>query len=175
MISVGLRPIEAAEDEDEEEGGDSVGGEADDAEATKAVDVPEEEPDLPALQIWHTRDVRLFPEQKVAEDRDASRTLLAVWHLDEDRVVPLGSDLMATARLLHGWEFALEETDEPYPWGAMFGRPYRDVWAIDTGTGERELIVTQVRHAWPSDRGDWMLWWDGFGLPQPRHPHRRKA
>jgi len=29
------------------------------------------------------------------------------------RVVVLGSDLMANAQLLHGWETALEDTDEP--------------------------------------------------------------
>ena len=43
----------------------------------------------------------------------------------------------------------------------MFGRPYRDVWSVDTGTGDRRQLLTRVRHAWPSDGGDWMLWWDG--------------
>ncbi|MDE2782652.1 MAG: prolyl oligopeptidase family serine peptidase [Gemmatimonadota bacterium] len=162
MISIGLRPVEAEEDEDEDEEGDDPGaGAASDADAAESDDGAEEEPDLPTLQIWHTSDVRLFPEQKVAEGRDAARTLLAVWHLDEGRVVPLGTDLMASTRLLHGWETALEETDEPYPWGAMFGRPYRDVWAIDTKSGEREKVLTRVRYAWPSEGGDWMLRWDG--------------
>ena len=160
MISIGLRPVEEEEDE-EEEGDDPGAGAASDADAAESDDGAEGEPDLPTLQVWHTRDVRLFPEQKVAEGRDAARTLLAVWHLDEGRVVPLGTDLMASARLLHGWETALEETDEPYPWGAMFGRPYRDVWAIDTKTGERDRILTRVRYAWPSEGGDWMLRWDG--------------
>ena len=162
MISIGMRPVEEEEEEEKgEEGGDPGAGETADGGAAESGDSPEEEPDLPALQIWHTSDVRLFPEQKVAEGRDASRTLLAVWHLDERRVVPLGTDLMAGARLLHGWETALEETDEPYPWGAMFGRPYRDVRAVDTETGEREQILTRVRHAWPSEGGGWMLSWDG--------------
>ena len=162
MISIGLRPVEAEGDEEEgEESGDPGAGETSDEGAAESDDSPEEEPDLPALQIWHTSDVRLFPEQKVAEGRDASRTLLAVWHLDEGRVVPLGTDLMADALLLHGWETALEGTDEPYPWGAMFGRPYHDVRAIDTETGERGQILTRVRYAWPSEGGGWMLSWDG--------------
>ena len=161
MISIGLRPVEPEENENEEEGGDPGAGAASDADASASDDSPEEEADLPTLQVWHTRDVRLFPEQKVSEGRDATRTLLAVWHPDERRVVQLGTDLMASARLLHGWETALEETDEPYPWGAMFGRPYRDVRAIDTKTGEREEVLTRVRYAWPSEGGDWMLRWDG--------------
>ena len=137
MVSIGLRPVEAEYPDDDSE------------------------PDLPALQIWHTSDVRLFPEQQVSRGRDAARTLLAVWHLDEGRVVPLGSDLMASAQLLHGWEHALEDIAEPYPWGAMFGRPYHDVSAIDTDTGERSQLLTRVRYEWPSASGDWLLSWDG--------------
>ena len=168
MISVGLRPVEEEGDEGEE--GDEPGQEetvepgaetdpAVESEADEAA--PAEEPDLPGLQIWHTKDVRLYPEQKAAEGRDGNRTLLAVWHLDDDRVVVIGSDLMANARLLHGWQVALEETSQPYPWGAMFGRPYRDVWSVDADTGDRRQLLTRVRHAWPSDGGNWMLWWDG--------------
>ena len=70
----------------------------------------------------------------------------------------IGSDLTVNSRLLHGWDFALEETDEPYPWGSMFGRAYRDVWAIDTETGERRQILTRVRHAWP---GSGAAGWSG--------------
>jgi len=165
MISIGLRPVEVQEDEEdeegEEEGGESGAGEADDAEPAEAADQDQAEPDLPDLQIWHTKDVRLFPEQQVSQGRDANRTLLAVWHLDEDRVVQLGSDLMASAQLLHGWEYAIEDISEPYPWGAMFGRPYHDVWAVDTDTGERRQLLTRVRYEWPSAGGDWLLSWDG--------------
>ncbi len=176
MISVGLRPVEEDEEEQADVPGDgggegeeppSVGpgrGEGDDPDAETAP-APEStddaEPDLPDLQIWHTKDVRLFPEQQVSRGRDDARTVLAVWHLDEGRVVPLGSDLMASTQLLHGWQYALEDISEPYPWGAMFGRPYHDVWAIDTGSGERRRLLTRVRYEWPSAGGDWLVSWDG--------------
>ncbi len=176
MISVGLKPVEGEEekqadvpgdgeqgqptetpsvDPEREEGGDP------DAETGPAQEPTDDEPDLPDLQIWHTKDVRLFPEQQVSRGRDDARSLLAVWHLDDDRVVQLGSDLMASAQLLHGWEYALEDISEPYPWGAMFGRPYHDVWAVDTDTGERHQLLTRVRYEWPSAGGDWLLSWDG--------------
>ena len=177
MISVGLRPVEGEDEEQadvpgdggagirkEAPSGDAERGEGDDPDAETAPaqeSTADAEPDLPDLQIWHTRDVRLFPEQQVSRGRDDARTLLAVWHLDEGRVVPLGSGLMASAQLLHGWEYALEDISEPYPWGAMFGRPYHDVWAVDTGTGERRRLLTRVRYEWPSAGGDWLLSWDG--------------
>ena len=161
MISFGLRPIAATEVQEEAESGEPEDGEADDPVAAKPAEEAEEDGDLPALQIWHTSDVRLFPEQKVAENRDANRTLLAVWCLDEGRVVVLGSDLMGSTQLLHGWETALEDIDEPYPWGAMFGRPYHDVWGIDVGSGERRRLLARVRYEWPSASGNWLVRWDG--------------
>ncbi|WP_420463610.1 prolyl oligopeptidase family serine peptidase [Candidatus Palauibacter sp.] len=164
MISLGLRPIEEEEDEDPGDGAeDEPEPEAETEPDQGSPDAPasDSEPDLPALQIWHTGDVRLFPEQQVSEDRDNTRSLPAVWHLDDDRVVVLGSDLMGTAQLLHGWEYALEDIDEPYPWGAMFGRPYHDVRAVDADTGERRQLLARVRYEWPSAGGDWLLSWDG--------------
>lgn len=167
MISLGLRPIDEEEGEDPGDGAEDEPGAApsDDSESEdpESEDAPaaDSEPDLPDLQIWHTGDVRLFPEQQVSEGRDNTRSLLSVWHLDEDRVVVLGSDLMGNAQLLHGWEYALEDIDDPYPWGAMFGRPYHDVWAIATDAGERRRLLTRVRYEWPSAGGDWLLSWDG--------------
>ncbi|WP_419933878.1 prolyl oligopeptidase family serine peptidase [Candidatus Palauibacter sp.] len=166
MISLGLRSIEKEiEKEEDDDPGDGTEDEPEpEAEPDQgSPDAPasDSEPDLPALQIWHTGDVRLFPEQQVSEDRDNTRSLLAVWHLDDDRVVVLGSDLMGTAQLLHGWEYALEDIDEPYPWGAMFGRPYHDVRAVDADTGERRQLLARVRYEWPSAGGDWLLSWDG--------------
>ena len=156
MISVGLRP---REEEDPQDTGATGTGEAD-ADETGLADA-EDEPDLPRLQIWHSRDVRIFPGQQAAEGRDANRTLLAVWHLDENRVVTIGSDLMADATLLHGWAFALEDIAEPYPFGAMFGRPYHDVWSIDVGTGERRRLLTRVRYEWTGAGGRWLVSYDG--------------
>ena len=154
MISLGLRPTEPEAGADADDGAD---------EEPESGDAPpaDSEPDLPDLQIWHTSDVRLFPEQQVSENRDDARSLLAVWHLDDDRIVVLGSDLMGSAQLLHGWDYALEDISEPYPWGAMFGRPYHDVWAVDADTGGRRQLLTRVRYEWPSAGGDWLLSWDG--------------
>ena len=157
MISIGLRPREEdAADESRGAEGDETG-----MDETGGPDVPEDEPDLPGLQIWHSRDVRIFPQQQAAEGRDANRTLLAVWHLNENRVVTIGSDLMADATLLHGWEFALEDIAEPYPFGAMFGRPYHDVWSVDVDGGERRRLQTRIRYEWPSAGGRWLVSYDG--------------
>ena len=164
MVAVGVRGVEGGGDEGEAGEGAETDeeGEGDEGEAGEETAAePEEEPELPNLQLWHTKDVDLYPAQKLAEGRNANRTLLAVWHLDDDRLVVLGSDLDANASLLPGWDLALEQTDEPYPWGAMFGRPYRDYRVVDVATGERRLLFERVRYAWPSTGGEWMVTWDG--------------
>ena len=157
MISIGLRP---REETDAQDTGATGSGEAD-ADETGSAGSEDDEPELPGLQIWHSGDVRIFPQQQAAEGRDANRSLLAVWHLDENRVVTIGSDLMADATLLHGWEFALEDIAESYPFGAMFGRPYHDVWSIDVDSGERRRLLTRVRYEWPGAGGRWLVSYDG--------------
>ncbi|MDX1578754.1 MAG: YqiA/YcfP family alpha/beta fold hydrolase, partial [Gemmatimonadota bacterium] len=165
-IAIGLRPAEPSDDDaggedeaDEEEADpadETEAGEEDEAEAGE-----EEEPDLPSLQIWHSADRRIFPQQKAAESFDERRTLLAVWHVDRDRLVVIGTDLEANARLLEGWRQALEDVDEPYGWGDMFGRPYHDVWQIDVETGERSMALERVRYEWPSAGGGYLVSYDG--------------
>ena len=172
-VGIGLRPAdteeERAEAEDveaevEEDGNppppDPDAGGEDEQGNTDGAEEEEEEVELPDLQIWHTADVRLFPEQSAAEQRDAQRTLLAVWHLDEDRVVQIGSDFMERAELIEGGRYAIEQVEVPYPWGRMFGRRYHDVWVVDVATGVRRLALERVRYSWPSAGGRYLLHFD---------------
>ena len=147
-LSFGLRP------EAPEEDSASVPDSAASAEG-------EEEEDPAGVQIWHTSDVRIFPQQKATEQADARRSLLAVWHLDEGRVVRVGKDLRADAEVLEGWRHAVESTDAPYAWGAMFGRPYHDVWVIDLLSGERRRALERVRYTWEAPGGAYLLTFDG--------------
>ena len=117
--------------------------------------------DLPGLQVWHSNDVRIFPRQRLMAEQDASRTQTAVWDLDAGTLTPIDSDRLEGGRLLHGWEFALEQDTDPYPWGEMFGRPYHDLWLTTVATGERRLLLEKVRYTWPSAGGGYVLSFDG--------------
>ena len=167
LVVFGLRPEESEEEEEEREEArpEAADGKTDDGdtvdEDADAAEKETDDVDLPAVQIWHTRDVRLFPEQHAAEDRDQQRTLLAVWHVEEDRVVRLGTELSEDVELLEGWAHAVERTRSPYPWGRMFGRPYRDVWVIDTNTGARSKGLERERFIWESAGGRFLLSFDG--------------
>lgn len=142
-LSFGLQPVKR---------------ETEEADSTAAA---EADLKLPGVQIWHTSDVRIIPGQQARASADARRTLLAVWDTEGSRVVQVGTDLMESARVLEGWTVAMEQVAEPYPWGAKFGRPYRDVWVVDLETGARERVLEQVRYVWDSADGQYLLWFDG--------------
>jgi dipeptidyl aminopeptidase/acylaminoacyl peptidase len=148
QLSFGLRPVESEkEDSDSTETGEN--------------DDDEGDVELPGLEIWHTKDVRLIPQQKVSQSRDDRRTLLAVWDIDANHVMQVGTDLLATTRLLEGWTTGIENVSEPYPWGAMFGRRYHDVWTVDIASGTRTKTLERVRYSWESASGRYLLWFDG--------------
>ena len=114
------------------------------------------------VQVWHAKDVRIMPMQKVQEQQDLQRTLLTAWHLADGHVVQIGTDLLETARALRGDRFATETDRKPYPFGAKFGRPFSDVYVIDVKTGERRKALEKVRWFYGgSATGRKIAWYDG--------------
>ena len=142
QLAFGLRPAEPEEEE---------------ADSTDNDDDLE----LPGLEIWHTKDVRLIPQQKVSKSRDDRSTLLAVWNIDQNRVTQIGQHLLSSAQLLEGWNTGIENDAEPYAWGTMFGRSYRDVWTVDVASGARTKSLEHVRYSWASASGRYLMWFDG--------------
>jgi dipeptidyl aminopeptidase/acylaminoacyl peptidase len=114
------------------------------------------------VQIWHARDVRIMPQQKAQEQQDMQRTLPAVWHLADGKVVQLGDDPLEPPRMLEGGRFAIETDATPYPAGAMFGRDYQDVWVTDVKTGSRRKVLEKIRFFYGgSPTGARLLAYDG--------------
>ena len=113
------------------------------------------------VQVWHARDVRIVPEQKAQEQQDLRRTFLAAWHPASDRLVRIGTNLMASARLLDGGHHAIETDESRNTFGAMFGRPGVDIWLVDVATGERERVLDNVPYfSGGSETGRYLLWFD---------------
>jgi dipeptidyl aminopeptidase/acylaminoacyl peptidase len=188
-LSFGLRPWEGGEEEpeappardreddpDAEEGTDP--GELADPGERPGGGSPRErrgsgndDGELADLQLWHSSDVLIFPQQRSRAAADARRTLLAVWTLVEQggdgpgsgagTVVQVGIDLAENASLTDDWRFAVERSSGPYPWGTMFGRPYHDVWVTDVASGERTRLMEEVRWSWTSPGGRFLLSFDG--------------
>jgi len=164
IVYVGLRPRERAT-----RGSDSTAAAASsdnsdadgtprrtDSARTKTYEKPSD------VQVWHAKDVRIMPMQKVQEQQDLQRTLLTAWHLADGHVVQVGTDLLETTRVLRGDRFATETDRKPYPFGAKFGRPYSDVYVVDLTSGARRKALEKVRFFYGgSATGRKLAWYDG--------------
>ena len=173
-ISFGLRPDEGdgeddADREDEDDADDDAEGvEGGDGEADTDpdrrdgdADSDSDEPEVASVQIWHSGDVRSVPQQISGAAREERATYLAVWNLNANRVIQVGTDLLESASVLGDWQHGIEELSGPYPWGNMFGRRFHDVWVVDLDDGERRLALERVRYSWESAGGRYLLWYDG--------------
>jgi dipeptidyl aminopeptidase/acylaminoacyl peptidase len=119
-------------------------------------------PKVSDVQVWHSQDVRIMPMQKVQESQDLQRALLSAWHVVDSRVVQLARDLQETTRLLPGGKYATEVDRSAYAFGTMFGRPYHDIWLIDTRTGARTKVLEKARYFFgASPSGRRLAWYDG--------------
>jgi dipeptidyl aminopeptidase/acylaminoacyl peptidase len=109
------------------------------------------------VEVWHSADVDIIPEQKVRSGIDQNRSMLAAWHLDSDRFVQLATDLRQDVTLSDGRTAVLLD-GRAYDEDRMFGPVYRDIYALDIVTGERVLAAQRVQHQYgPSPSGRYLL------------------
>jgi len=136
-LYIGLRPW-PPRDESAEESSPS------DSTATGAgKDSSEVEP--ANVQIWHWNDDDLIRAQEVASDRNERRTLLAAWHLGDDRLVVLGRDLDEPVELVAGGAWGLVPDYTPYHVQRRFGDNVADWYRVDPATGERAPLGSELR------------------------------
>ena len=111
----------------------------------EVVEEEEERAEKPAdVEVWHSRDLRVIPEQKLRAKRDREKNYLSVWHLDSGRFIQLANETTENVWPLGGDRFALGLDLERARFEGMFGRARRDVDLIDLRTGERRRIIDQL-------------------------------
>ena len=153
-ISFGLKTEEVENNESEEVSEESESEESDSVSN-------EDEAEVATVQIWHSRDAISIPEQ-ISRATDAeSGSYLAVWNIDFDQVIQVGTDSFERTGITEDWRYGIEKQNSPYPWENMFGRSFHDVWVVDLDNGERRKALEKVRYSWESAGGQYLLWYDG--------------
>jgi dipeptidyl aminopeptidase/acylaminoacyl peptidase len=110
------------------------------------------------VEVWHPKDVNVISEQKLRATRDRDRHVVAAWHVDENRLVMLGTNNRETVQLPRTGTRAVALDETPYDTSNMFGRPYTDLYSINLATGERNRIATKiVPPVWMSPGGKYAL------------------
>ncbi|MEE9364767.1 MAG: prolyl oligopeptidase family serine peptidase [Cellulophaga sp.] len=102
--------------------------------------------DAPALEIWHSKDVHIIPEQKELIKRKREFSHLAVWYLKNNHFVQLGDQLVEKTRFQYDAPIALGLDATPYEFDGMFGRHNADVYAINLQNGKKQKFLKKINH-----------------------------
>lgn len=110
------------------------------------------------VEVWHSKDVNVIAEQKLRLARDRDRHVVAAWHLDSGKVVPLGTNVKETMTIPRHGSIALAMDETPYDTDGMFGRRYNDVYKVDLMSGTRTAVAKRViPPVWHSPGGHYVL------------------
>ncbi|MFL5607923.1 MAG: prolyl oligopeptidase family serine peptidase, partial [Gemmatimonadaceae bacterium] len=102
--------------------------------------------DKAVFDLWHYKDPRLQPQQRVEAARDRNRSFGGVWHVASRRMVKLASDSFPNVQVSDDGRTAMLVTDVPYLLEAMYGDGGSDLYAMDATTGARTLVTRKLRY-----------------------------
>jgi dipeptidyl aminopeptidase/acylaminoacyl peptidase len=102
--------------------------------------------DKAVFDLWHWKDLRLQPQQRVDAARERNRSFGAVWQVGAARMVKLASDSFPNVQVSDDGRTAMLVTDVPYAIEAMWGEGGSDLYAVDATTGARTLVTRKLRY-----------------------------
>ncbi len=110
------------------------------------------------VEVWHPRDTDVISAQKLRLAVERDRHVVGAWHVAENRIVPLGTNVKETMRLPRTGSRAVATDETPYESTSRFGRHYLDVYTVDVKTGARAKVATKLSPpVWPSPGGRYVL------------------
>jgi acetyl esterase/lipase len=93
-------------------------------------------------EIWDSHSPYEYPVQQL-QDAISQRPKLAVWIVNENSIVPIGSDVLPNCYLSPDKRFAIAFHGIEYE--PQFERDgFADIFLIDTSTGKREKIISRL-------------------------------
>jgi len=114
------------------------------------------------VEVWHSKDVQVIPQQRSSEQADLRATRVAAWRIGAATVMPIAANHAETTTILEGDRFAVETDRKSYAWGQMFGRRFQDIWLVSLANGQRSKALEKVRFFYSNDpSGRRVAWFDG--------------
>jgi len=115
------------------------------------------------VEVWAWTDGRLYTEQENRLDADKKLAYPAVWHIRQNRFVPLGSPDVPEIRFQEqrNAPLALGFSEEPYTqYITSEGVAHKDLYSIDLKNGDKKRIVTDLRcNPRLSPEARYIAWW----------------
>lgn len=120
--------------------------------------------DKAVFDLWHWKDRRLQPQQKLEVGRDRDRTWAAIHVLKTKRTMRLTNDTMPQSNVSDDARTALITTNVPYAVESMWGEGGSDVYVADIATGRMSRIATRLEfNATLSPGGKYAVWFENGG------------
>ena len=117
--------------------------------------------DKAVVDVWHWRDARLQPQQRVEVGRDRERAFTAVHRIAEKRTRVLGNDTIPLVQLSDDGSVGLATTSVPYEQARLWGDDGQDVIVVDPATGATRTVARKVGFgAQLSAAGKYVAWFD---------------
>ncbi len=114
------------------------------------------------VDVWHWRDARIIPQQKVLWPREKDRTYRAAYDFAAGRAVALADPELPDVRPAEGGDVALGLTDVPYRREATWEGTRRDVYVVRLADGTRTKVAGPLRSAAAlSPEGRYVAFYDG--------------
>ncbi|MCK5652611.1 MAG: hypothetical protein KAJ42_14580, partial [Gemmatimonadetes bacterium] len=93
------------------------------------------------VDVWHTDDPLINPNQKELWSRQQSRTYMGVYHISAGAAVQLGDTLLELQGIPENPVRAVASSSVPYLKESTWTGGAEDLYLVDLGTGERTLVV----------------------------------
>ncbi len=118
--------------------------------------------DKAVVDLWHWRDARPQPMQRLQAAADRNRAYTAVFHVATRQVRRVANDSMPNAQLSEDGRTAVLVTNVPYQMEALAGEGGNDVHVMNTVTGASRLVARHIRGAGQlSPAARYVVWWEG--------------
>jgi len=93
------------------------------------------------VDVWHTEDPLINPNQKLVWNRMENRVFSGVYHLKGGRAVQLGDTLVQLQGLPENPKWALATSEAPYMKERTWNGGSEDVYLVELDSGERTLVT----------------------------------
>ena len=117
--------------------------------------------DKAIVDLWHWRDTRPQPMQRLQVAQDRNRSFSAVFHVATRQMRRLANDSIPTVQLSEDGKVAIASTGVPYEIDAIAGDDGNDIHVFNTVTGESRRIATKVSgNGQLSAAARFVVWWE---------------
>ncbi len=115
------------------------------------------------VEVWSWNDKRLYTQEEIRLESEKKRSYPMIYHIKKNSFVQAGAPDLPELRFQEkrNLNIALGFSDEPYlDQITSVGTPNKDLYAVNLETGERKVIVKNLRcNPRLSPSGKFIAWW----------------